>query len=352
MEAVATKVSFEPGHNPPRPVWIVRSDKGFALGDKAASVFLKLPLMSPARKTALQFKQYRQRCILGSTRGTPGQLFTATITYFEGYTESALGVSIKDAAKMFDISSEVIRQLKIPAMSQVRVVHPSRALLGFTCLEPKTAVFEFGLANDSTFPLFEKNLTDRLAQAVAYTFHWSKTPGSTLTVWRQCMAPSASPNGNKRANGCSVVTRHSCGFSRTTTFLGPDFPDAVLALVEGYLEDVVAIDHPSVGPLGEWNDVGSRMLGERRITWRATLEIAAIVTSGSLNNGAVRLSWNAAIGSTYCVLATDSPDTPWSAAENLGCFIATNSLAQFDDALAASRSLRFQRGMAIRAPCG
>ena len=79
---------------------------------------------------------------------------------------------------MFDISGEVIRQMKLPAMSQVRVVHPSRALLGFTWLEPKTAVFEFGLVNDATFPLFEKNLTDRLTQAgVAYTFHWSKNSG-------------------------------------------------------------------------------------------------------------------------------------------------------------------------------
>jgi len=57
-------------------------------------------------------------------------------------------------------------------------VHPSRALLGFTYHEPKTAVFEFGLANDSNFAAFEKNLTDRLSQSrVAYTFHWSKNSG-------------------------------------------------------------------------------------------------------------------------------------------------------------------------------
>lgn len=178
METLATRVSFEPGHATPRPVWIVRSDKGFALGDKAATVFFGLPVMTPSQKTAFQFDQYRKRCLLGNIRGTPGQLFTATITYFEGYTESAIGVSINDAAKMIEISTEVIRQMQLPAMSQVRVVHPSQALLGFTCLEPKTAIFEFGLANDGTFALFEQNLTSALAAAgVAYTFHWSKNSG-------------------------------------------------------------------------------------------------------------------------------------------------------------------------------
>jgi hypothetical protein len=40
MEALATKVDFEPGHPAPDPVWIVRSDKGFAPGDKAAAILI------------------------------------------------------------------------------------------------------------------------------------------------------------------------------------------------------------------------------------------------------------------------------------------------------------------------
>lgn len=178
MVAAAPRVPFEPGHPTPDPVWIVRSDKGFTLGDHAAAAFLAVPVMTPKQKTALQFRQYRDKCILRNARGTPGQLFTATITYFEGYTESALGVSIDDAARMMEISSEVIRQMSLPAMSQVRLVHPSRALLGFTCLGPKTAVFEFGLANDSAFPIFEQTLTEKLVSAgIAYTLHWSKNSG-------------------------------------------------------------------------------------------------------------------------------------------------------------------------------
>jgi hypothetical protein len=178
MEAPATRIPFEPGHPTPTPPWIVRSDKGFAPGDQAAGIFFNMPLLTPEQKTAIQFDQYRKKCILTDTRGTPGQLFTATITYLEGYTESAIGVSITAAAAMIDISTRVIADMQLPTMSQVRLVHPSRALLGFTQLTPKTAVFEFGLANDDSFPAFENNLTAALSKAgIAYTLHWSKNAG-------------------------------------------------------------------------------------------------------------------------------------------------------------------------------
>lgn len=178
MEALATRVPYVTGHPTPKPVWIVRSDKGFTLGDKASSVFFGLPLLTPRQKTSMQFKQYGKRCILGNVRATPGQVFTATITYFEGYTESAVGVAITDAARMIEISTEIIKQMQLPSMSQVRLVHPSRALLGFTSLAPKTAVFEFGLPNDDSFPAFEENLTQALTAAgVGYTLHWSKNSG-------------------------------------------------------------------------------------------------------------------------------------------------------------------------------
>jgi hypothetical protein len=178
MEAAAVRVPYEPGHPAPQPVWIVRSEKGFAPGDRASPILLRLPFLTAGYKTSVQFKQYREKCILGNVRCTPGQAFTATISYLEGNTESAIGVSIADAAKMFDISTAVIRSMKLPAMSQVRIVHPSRALLGFTYLAPKTAVFEFGLVNDARYPRFERALTDALASAgVPCTLHWSKNSG-------------------------------------------------------------------------------------------------------------------------------------------------------------------------------
>ncbi len=178
IETWARKVAYEPGHATPDPVWIVRTEDGFSLGTETAKLLLQNPLMSSADKAALQFKLYRQRAILDGVRGTPGQVFTATIFYLEGYTESALAVSLDDAPAMLDISCEVIKRLDQPAISQVRLVHPSSATLGFTRHSPKTAVFEFGLVLDKRFPVFERTLTDALkAAGVPYTFHWSKNSG-------------------------------------------------------------------------------------------------------------------------------------------------------------------------------
>jgi hypothetical protein len=178
IETSARKVAYQPGSASPDPVWIVRDKNGFSLGTDTAKILLQTPLLSSAQKTALQFKLYRERAILDGVRGTPGQVFTATIFYLEGYTESALGVSIDDAPAMLDICCDVVRRLNQPAISQVRLVHPSNALLGFTGHTPKTAVFEFGLVNNDGFPRFERELTGALKAAnVRYTFHWSKNSG-------------------------------------------------------------------------------------------------------------------------------------------------------------------------------
>ena len=189
MEASAPKVPFIPGLPAPQPVWIVRDRDGYApgdtlaplalaTGDRATPMFLGLRFVPPRWRTAVQFELYRQRAILGNVRSTPGQLFTATVTYFEGYTESAVGVSLRDAATMMEVSTEVIQHMGLPSISQVRVVGSSKALLGFTSLEPKTAVFEFGLANDERARRFEDTLIAALtARGVAYTLHWSKNSG-------------------------------------------------------------------------------------------------------------------------------------------------------------------------------
>jgi FAD/FMN-containing dehydrogenase len=178
MEAPATRVPWIGSNPAPKPVWIVRSHDGFAPGDQTAGSLFSLPFPRAKSLAKIQFDQYRERCILSDVRGTPGQLFTATVTYLEGYTESAIGVSVRDAGKMIEICSATLRDLGIPTIMQVRLVHPTRALLGFTHLGPKTAVFELGLANDSSFPRFEQKLTDALTAAgVNYAFHWSKNSG-------------------------------------------------------------------------------------------------------------------------------------------------------------------------------
>ena len=107
---------------------------------------------------AIQFKQYRRIALLNDVRGTPGQLYTSSIYYLEGYTESAFAVSVRDAPEVIDICSAVARELRLPSISQVRLVHRSQATLGFTQHEPKSAVFEVGLIDDERFPEFERRL--------------------------------------------------------------------------------------------------------------------------------------------------------------------------------------------------
>jgi hypothetical protein len=79
---------------------------------------------------------------------------------------------------MIDICSAVAGDMRLPSISQVRLVHRSEATLGFTQHEPKTAVFEVGLINDDTYPEFERRLDAAAREAgMRYTMHWSKNSG-------------------------------------------------------------------------------------------------------------------------------------------------------------------------------
>jgi hypothetical protein len=178
MEAAAPRVPFAPGVPTPKPRWIVRDKNGYAPGVNILRVAGLLRFLPPRILTGIQFRQYRRLALLNRVRGTPGQLYTSSIYYLEGYTESAFAVSVRDAPQTIDISSRVAREMRLPSISQVRLVHRSEATLGFTQHEPKTAVFEVGLINDDTFPEFERRLDAALRKAgIRYTMHWSKTSG-------------------------------------------------------------------------------------------------------------------------------------------------------------------------------
>jgi FAD binding domain len=141
MEAGAPRIPFEPGLPTPQPRWIIRDKNGYAPGVNILRVLGLLRFLPPHLTTGIQFQQYRRLALLNSVRGTPGQLYTSSIYYLEGYTESAFGVSVRDAPATLDLLSEVAREMRLPSISQVRLVHRSQATLGFTQHEPKTAVF-------------------------------------------------------------------------------------------------------------------------------------------------------------------------------------------------------------------
>ena len=178
MVASAPKEPFEEWHPTPQPRWIIRDKLGYAPGDNVLRLVALLRFLPSRFITSIAFKQYRKMALLNQVRGTPGQLYTSSIYYLEGYTESAFAVALADAPATIDIVSRVARDVRLPSISQVRLVRASEATLGFTQHEPRTAVFEVGLINDDTFPEFENRLDEEFrAAGIRYTLHWSKNSG-------------------------------------------------------------------------------------------------------------------------------------------------------------------------------
>jgi FAD/FMN-containing dehydrogenase len=179
MEASAPKVPYRPGVPTPKPRWIVRDKNGNAPGINILRVVgLLRSLVPPHVITGLEFKQYRKVALLDGVRGSPGQIYTSSIYYLEGYIESAYAVSVADAPATIDISSEVARAMRLPSINQVRLCRASGGTLAFTQHEPITAVFEFGMINDDRFPEFERRLDAAFRKAgIRYTMHWSKNSG-------------------------------------------------------------------------------------------------------------------------------------------------------------------------------
>ena len=179
MEAGAPKVPYKRGVPTPKPRWIVRDKNGYAPGINILRLLgLFRSLVPPRIITGLQFKQYRKIALLNGVRGSPGQLYTSSIYYLEGYIESAYAVSVRDAPATIDISSQVARQMRLPSINQVRLCRASQATLGFTQHEPIAAVFEFGMIKDDRFPEFERRLDAAFREAgIRYSMHWSKNSG-------------------------------------------------------------------------------------------------------------------------------------------------------------------------------
>lgn len=178
MEAVGIRRDIMvPTRLPKKPVWIIRDKHGLAPGDGLGGALFHLPA-APGKLTRLQFEQYRERALLRNACATPGQLFTATITYLEGYSESAFAVPLLRAADVVEVGGEVVRACRLPSIAQVRAVGATRATLGFTHHAPHSAVFEFAVPADARFREFEDALVVALGRAgIPFAFHWSKNSG-------------------------------------------------------------------------------------------------------------------------------------------------------------------------------
>jgi hypothetical protein len=68
-----------------------------------------------------------------------------------------------------------------------------------------------------------------------------------------------------------------------------------------------------------------------------------VITSVARVADAVRVSWKAVVGGTYCLQAKDSLTGLWSAGTTVGCLVATNTLATLEDKSVAGAQQRFYR---------
>ena len=179
MEASAPKVQYKPGVPTPKPRWIIRDKHGYAPGINTLKILGLLGgVLPPGVLTGIEYKRYRATALLGNVRGSPGQIYTSSIYYLEGFIESAFAVSVKDAAATIDISSKVCKDLRLPTIYQVRLCKASAGTLAFTQHAPITAVFEAGMIHDERFPEFERRLDEEFRKVkISYTLHWSKNSG-------------------------------------------------------------------------------------------------------------------------------------------------------------------------------
>lgn len=178
MEASAPKAPYMKVPTP-KPRWIVRDKHGHAPGIGILKFIGLLRAFVPAGiMTKFEYAQYRKIALLNECRGTPGQIYTSSIYYCEGYTESSFGVAITDAPATIEISSKVARAMRLPSICQVRTCRASEGTLAFTQHQPITAVFEYGMIKDKRFPEFELRLDEAFREAgIRYTMHWSKNSG-------------------------------------------------------------------------------------------------------------------------------------------------------------------------------
>ena len=223
MEAGAPRVPFQADTPTPVPRWILRTKNGYAPGDNILhKLKFFLRLLPPSIITSIEFKQYRKNALLDNVRGTPGQLYTSSIYYLEGYTETSFGVSVRDAPEVIDIVSEVAREMRLPSVSQVRLVHRSQATLGFTQHPPKTAVFEVALTTTTGTPSSNGGWTRRSGRRRSATrCIGRRTLASIRTSSTTCTARRRSRAGKQHGGQCSEATRSSWRCSRPTRWCAP-----------------------------------------------------------------------------------------------------------------------------------
>ena len=210
MEASAPKVDYKPDVLTPKPRWIVRDKNGYAPGINILRLVGLFRFVVPPRIiTGLQFKQYRKIALLNGVRGSPGQIYTSSIYYLEGYIESAYAVSVRDAPAddrhllgggPADAAALDQPGPALPRLAGDAGLHPARADHGGVRVrdDPRRALPRVRAPAG-------RRRSGRPASATRCTGR--RTPGSTRSSSSTCTAPRRSRAGRRRGRPSSATTR-------------------------------------------------------------------------------------------------------------------------------------------------
>ena len=172
-------------------------------------------------------------------------------------------------------------------------------------------------------------------------------------AWHWFGTLSVAPNG--RIDVCWNDTRHSINNSLSELYyswsedggltwasnrpLSPPFNHALGYPVQQKMGDYIGMVSRNEGACIAYT---ATFNGEEDVFFvRAELPITAALTS--VRGGTWRISWKAVPGNSYCVQAKSDLSLPWLSGSNLGCVLASSSIASMDDASGPSGSQRFYR---------
>ncbi len=163
---------------------------------------------------------------------------------------------------------------------------------------------------------------------------------------------SVAPNG--RVDACWNDTRHSANHSLSELYYSWSDDGGVTWAANRPISPAFnqSLGYPQQNKMGDYIAMVSLNEGAC-IAYTATFngeediyfvrpELPIIASAARITN-AVRISWNSVPGISYCVQAKADLNTPWSAATNVGCIVATGNTGSVDDVLAGAGASRFYR---------
>ncbi len=171
--------SKPPGSKDPPTGKILQGDNALEMVGLLTDIFGGTTSNLSKILSKLGYKPYK------NVAGTPGQVFRDTTTRGNA-ASTAMGIPLDRAEEAVRIASERVRAARAPALVALRLVGPTKALLGFTQHTPATCVLEVdGPESDRLKRAYQEMWTAFEQAGIPYTFHWGKMNNLNATSVRR-----------------------------------------------------------------------------------------------------------------------------------------------------------------------